>query len=138
MLYTSGFQTLVDQIALVFWVLCGLTRLVRFNITAHLVPKEVHGKAAYHEGLPTAYAALMVSTTLAVSAWMDWSTKYLNPSVVFHSTWAEFHLALIPVVIMSVLMASKRLKLTIDGSIGIPAISVVIFASCWSFEPLRL
>lgn len=137
MLYTLGFQTAMDQAALVFWVLCGLTRLVRFNVAAHLVPKDASGKALYHEGLATAYATLIISTAVAVSSWLDLTAAYLLPAKLFDGTLVETHTAMIPVLVMSVMMASKRMKLKVDGAWSIPATTVVIFASCWKVAPLE-
>lgn len=68
MLYSLGFRTPVDQAVLVFWVLCGVARLARFNVSAHLVPKDEQGKALYHVGLAVPYAALIVSTVVALSS----------------------------------------------------------------------
>ncbi|KAF2720991.1 hypothetical protein K431DRAFT_346704 [Polychaeton citri CBS 116435] len=109
MLHTIGFQTLVDQVVLIFWVLCGLTRLVRFNVVAHLVPRDAHGKALYHEGLASPYAALIVSTAVAVSTWMEWTSEIVLSSVIFSGTWPEFHLALVPVLVMSVMMLLEQI-----------------------------
>ncbi|KAH7355894.1 hypothetical protein BKA66DRAFT_429277, partial [Pyrenochaeta sp. MPI-SDFR-AT-0127] len=66
MLYCVGLHTLVDQIALPFYVLCGLTRLARFNIAVDLVPENAFDRASYIKGLPTAYTALVISTIVAI------------------------------------------------------------------------
>lgn len=50
--FAIGFQTTVDVLILTFWVLCGLTRLARFNISANMIPKDKTGKSQYFEGLP--------------------------------------------------------------------------------------
>ncbi|KIN05457.1 hypothetical protein OIDMADRAFT_63413, partial [Oidiodendron maius Zn] len=47
MLYSIGFRTPVDQVVLIFYVLCGVARLARFNVAAHLIPKNAHGKAQH-------------------------------------------------------------------------------------------
>ncbi|KAF3056120.1 CDP-diacylglycerol-serine O-phosphatidyltransferase [Trichoderma lentiforme] len=67
MVYCAGFNTLADQVILAFFVCSGVARLARFNVAAHLVPKSAHGKALFHEGLPTAYAALLISTAVGQS-----------------------------------------------------------------------
>jgi CDP-diacylglycerol--serine O-phosphatidyltransferase len=46
-------------------VLCGLTRLARFNVTAAAIPKDATGKARYFEGTP-------IPTTLGLDALMAW------------------------------------------------------------------
>ena len=45
--FAIGFQTTVDVLMLTFWVLCGLSRLARFNISAANIPKDAHGKSQY-------------------------------------------------------------------------------------------
>jgi CDP-diacylglycerol---serine O-phosphatidyltransferase len=134
MLYSLGFRTPVDQVVLVFWVLCGVARLARFNVSAHLVPKDKDGRALYHVGLAVPYAALIVSTAVAVSAWLEWTSKQLLLYSLLPSTLFEFHPTLVPVVALGAMMTSKRLKIKFDGGISIPAISVVIFGSCWSYS----
>lgn len=58
-------RTPLDHLFLAFFVLCGLTRLARFNVTATSIPKDSSGKAAYFEGTP-------IPTTLALDALMAW------------------------------------------------------------------
>lgn len=124
---------MVDQAVLTFFVLCGIARLARFNIAAHLIPKDAHGKALYHQGLPTPYAGLVVSTAVAVAVWMDWTSEDLLLRVLFPGTWCEFHLAILPLIYFGAMMISKGLKLYLDGGISIPACTAAIFAICWSF-----
>ena len=47
--FAIGFQTTVDVAVLSFFVLCGLTRLARFNVTVSQLPKDVTGKSKYFE-----------------------------------------------------------------------------------------
>lgn len=56
-------QTPVDQLILTCFVLSGLARLARFNVTTDNVPKDANGKAAYFEGLP-------IPTSLSIAALM--------------------------------------------------------------------
>lgn len=135
MLYCFGFDAPLEKAALTIYVLCGVARLARFNVAAHLVPKNADGKALYHEGLATAYAALIISTTVAVLSWMSWTTADLPLSIVFAGSWCEFHPVMGLLVILSFMMASQRLKLEIDGSVSIPVITLAIFAGCWSCSP---
>lgn len=58
-----GMQTPLDQLILTAFVLCGLARLARFNVTTDSVPKDANGKAAYFEGLP-------IPTSLSIAALM--------------------------------------------------------------------
>ncbi len=137
MLYSIGFRTPVDQIVLIFYVLCGVCRLARFNITADLIPKNEHGKALYYEGVTIPYAALLVSTVVAVSVWMEWTSEDIFFKVFFLGIWCEFHPAIVPVITIGAMMVSKRLKLAAVGPFVIPATTVAIFASCWMLSPPR-
>ncbi|KAI1826331.1 hypothetical protein F4861DRAFT_102363 [Xylaria intraflava] len=63
--FSIGLRTAVDHALLTVFVLCGLTRLARFNVTAANIPKDATGKASYFEGTP-------IPTTLALDALMAW------------------------------------------------------------------
>ena len=58
-------RTPLDHILLSFFVLCGLTRLARFNITVANVPKDATGKSQYFEGTP-------IPTSLSITMLMVW------------------------------------------------------------------
>ena len=47
-----GIRTTLDQLLLTGFVLGGLARLARFNVTTGNIPKDATGKASYFEGLP--------------------------------------------------------------------------------------
>ncbi|KAH6844846.1 hypothetical protein B0I37DRAFT_378471 [Chaetomium sp. MPI-CAGE-AT-0009] len=63
--FAIGIRTPLDHLCLGFFVLCGLTRLARFNVTAAAIPKDATGKARYFEGTP-------IPTTLGLDALMAW------------------------------------------------------------------
>lgn len=63
--FAIGVRTPLDHLCLGFFVLCGLTRLARFNVTAAAIPKDATGKARYFEGTP-------IPTTLGLDALMAW------------------------------------------------------------------
>lgn len=50
--FALGLRTPLDTVFLSFFVLCGLTRLARFNVTVAAVPKDATGKSKYFEGFP--------------------------------------------------------------------------------------
>ncbi|KAL9099256.1 MAG: hypothetical protein Q9163_005221 [Psora crenata] len=50
--FALGLRTPLDTLLLAFFVLCGLTRLARFNVTASSLPKDATGKSKYFEGFP--------------------------------------------------------------------------------------
>lgn len=61
--FAIGMRTTLDHVFLAFYVLCGLTRLARFNVTAATIPKDATGKANYFEGTP-------IPTSLGIDAVM--------------------------------------------------------------------
>ena len=63
--FAIGLRTPLDHVLLTFFVLCGLTRLARFNVSVADVPKDSSGKARYFEGTP-------IPTTLGIVGWMAW------------------------------------------------------------------
>lgn len=50
--FALGLRTFLDTMCLAFFVLCGLTRLARFNVTVSSLPKDKTGKSKYFEGFP--------------------------------------------------------------------------------------
>ncbi|KAK1149555.1 hypothetical protein N8T08_005104 [Aspergillus melleus] len=112
MLYSLGLRTPADQAILTF-VLCGVARLARFNAVSHLTPRDAQGKPLYHEGLPTAYAALIMSTAVAVAQWLSWTQKVIL-SVYFPGMRDEVHTA---TVLVAVLGAGMDKKLYIERSL---------------------
>jgi CDP-diacylglycerol---serine O-phosphatidyltransferase len=64
--YGCGMQGLYDRIVLVFFVVCGVSRLARYNVTAETL-SEGTGKVKYFEGtpIPTSIALVLL---LAVAA----------------------------------------------------------------------
>ncbi|MCJ1264328.1 CDP-diacylglycerol-serine O-phosphatidyltransferase [Lobaria immixta] len=63
--FALGLRTPLDTLLLSFFVLCGLTRLARFNVTVANVPKDATGKSKYFEGTP-------IPTSLGIVAAMAW------------------------------------------------------------------
>ncbi|KAK4549034.1 hypothetical protein LTR36_007490 [Oleoguttula mirabilis] len=61
--FAVGIRTPIDQVLLTCFVLSGLARLARFNVTTGNVPKDASGKAKYFEGLP-------IPTSLSIAALM--------------------------------------------------------------------
>lgn len=106
--FAIGIRTPLDHLCLAFFVLCGLTRLARFNVTASSIPKDATGKAAYFEGTP-------IPTSLALDAMMAWWVK--NGSIHeaipggtwFTGTLLEFHPIVLIFMIHGCLMTSKTL-----------------------------
>ncbi|RCK56028.1 CDP-diacylglycerol--serine O-phosphatidyltransferase [Candida viswanathii] len=108
--FAIGFQTTVDVLFLAFWVLCGLTRLARFNISVNNIPKDKTGKAHYFEGLPIPSNLLWVAI-MALFVYKDWIHDNLPLGTVFQETPFEFHLVTIGFVLQGCAEISKSLKI---------------------------
>jgi len=65
--YAVGLDTVLDQLVLVYFVLCGLSRLARYNVTAESLAGE-SGKVKYFEGTPIPTSVVIVGV-LAYFAW---------------------------------------------------------------------
>lgn len=63
--FALGLRTALDTLFLSFFVLCGLTRLARFNVTVSSLPKDSTGKSKYFEGTP-------IPTSLGIVSGMAW------------------------------------------------------------------
>jgi len=106
--FAIGIRTPVDHLFLTFFVLCGLTRLARFNITVANVPKDATGKSKYFEGTP-------IPTSLSIAALMGWWVskgwilENLPFGVLFEGTALEFHPVVGLFVLSGCLMTSKTL-----------------------------
>ena len=108
--FAIGLRTPVDHLLLTFFVLCGLTRLARFNITVANVPKDSTGKSQYFEGTP-------IPTSLSIAALMAYwvSQGWILDNVPFgtwaHGTMFEFHPVVGLFVLSGVLMTSKTIHI---------------------------
>ena len=66
--FALGLRTPLDTLALAFFVLCGLTRLARFNVTVAALPKDASGKSKYFEGFPIPTSLCLVGG-MAAATW---------------------------------------------------------------------
>mmetsp|Transcript_16667 Transcript_16667/g.18875 ORF Transcript_16667/g.18875 Transcript_16667/m.18875 type:complete len:226 (-) Transcript_16667:897-1574(-) len=57
--FTLGLRGIWDSAILIVFVLCGLSRLARYNVTADLISNEL-GKVPYYEGLPIPSSLILV------------------------------------------------------------------------------
>lgn len=90
--FSLGLQTTIDVLFLSFFVLCGLTRLARFNVTVNNIPKDKGGKSKYFEGLPVPTSLALVGT-MAFLVYKNWyeSRLGLPGGLLFTNTFYEFH-----------------------------------------------
>ncbi|KAK5015536.1 phosphatidylserine synthase [Cryomyces antarcticus] len=108
--FAIGMRTPVDHLLLTFFVLCGLSRLARFNVTVGNVPKDATGKSKYFEGTP-------IPTSLAIAALMaywvaqGWTLDSIPLGTVTKGTLLEFHPVVGLFVLHGSLMVSKTLHI---------------------------
>jgi CDP-diacylglycerol---serine O-phosphatidyltransferase len=67
--YAAGMTTVVDQLVLLYFVACGISRLARYNITAETLAADT-GKVTYFEGTPIPTSVLLVLLLVALT-WVD-------------------------------------------------------------------
>lgn len=108
--FAIGVRSCADHLLLTFFVLCGLTRLARFNVTASVLPKDKTGKSKYFEGTP-------IPTTLGITflmtywVYQGWILEGLPLGTVAEGTAFEFHPAVFIFVIHGCLMVSKTIHI---------------------------
>jgi CDP-diacylglycerol--serine O-phosphatidyltransferase len=59
--YTLGLRGGWDMLCLTYFVVCGVSRLARFNVTAALLADGTTGKVKYFEGTPIPSSILIVA-----------------------------------------------------------------------------
>lgn len=108
--FAIGFQTTIDVLVLSFFVLSGLARLARFNVTVAQLPKDSGGKSKFFEGLP-------MPTTLALVLAMAYLVRkgLILESIPFgvyrEGLFFEFHPAVFIFFLHGCGMISKSLKI---------------------------
>jgi CDP-diacylglycerol--serine O-phosphatidyltransferase len=66
--FTLGLRGGWDMLCLTYFVVCGVSRLARFNVTASALTDDETGKVKYFEGTPIPTSILIVAL-LAVALW---------------------------------------------------------------------
>jgi len=108
--FTIGLRTPLDTFFLTTFVLAGLTRLARFNVTVALLPKDATGKSKYFEGTP-------IPTSLATDGLMAYWVYHrmimadLPLGTLFTGTALEFHPIVLIWVIHGCFMNSRTIKI---------------------------
>ena len=100
--YAVGLRTGVDQAMLMFFAVCGLSRLARYNITAEELSGD-SGKVAYYEGTPIPTSILPLMMLVGAYHW-----GRLLPVSIYG---VHFHLVSLLFVISGSLMVSKTLRI---------------------------
>jgi len=106
--FALGLRTPVDHLLLTFFVLCGLTRLARFNVTVNALPKDASGKSKYFEGTPIP-TSLFEDSLMAYWVYKGWVLDNVPLGTWAVGTMFEFHPIAIVFVLHGCLMVSKTL-----------------------------
>jgi CDP-diacylglycerol--serine O-phosphatidyltransferase len=100
--YAVGLDTALDQAVLVYFVLCGLSRLARYNITAATLAGE-DGKVPYFEGTPIPTSVIPLALLLTA-----YHYELLLPVAPYG---VPFHLSVLLFAASGSLMISKTLRI---------------------------
>ncbi len=100
--YAAGLSTAADQAMLMFFAVCGLSRLARYNITAEEL-SGTSGKVAYYEGTPIPASILPLGILVAAF--------HLDSLLPVAISGVRFHLVSVLFVISGSLMVSKTLRI---------------------------
>ncbi|CCD26855.1 CDP-diacylglycerol--serine O-phosphatidyltransferase NDAI_0I02870 [Naumovozyma dairenensis CBS 421] len=108
--FAIGLQTTFDVFVLSFFVLCGITRLARFNVTVGQLPKDKKGKSKYFEGFPMPTTLVLVfGMAYCVAHGMIFDNMPLG--IVRKDQILEFHPIVLTFFIHGCGMISKSLKI---------------------------
>jgi CDP-diacylglycerol--serine O-phosphatidyltransferase len=100
--YAVGLRTALDQAMLIYFALCGLSRLARYNITAEEM-SAASGKVEYFEGTPIPTSIIPLSLLL---------TAYMYDALgLVRIAGVPFHLTALLFVLSGSLMISKTLRI---------------------------
>ncbi|KAH7378704.1 CDP-diacylglycerol-serine o-phosphatidyltransferase-like protein [Pyrenochaeta sp. MPI-SDFR-AT-0127] len=108
--FSLGIRTPLDHILLSFFVLCGLTRLARFNVTVAMLPKDATGKSQYFEGTPIPMSLLLVQV-MAYWVYKGWTLEQIPLGLWLQGTVFEFHPVVAMFVLHGCLMVSKTIHI---------------------------
>lgn len=108
--FAMGIRTPFDHFLLAFFVLCGLTRLARFNVTVAVLPKDKTGKSKYFEGTPIP-TTLSIASLMAYWVSQGWTHENIPLGVVALGTPFEFHPVVLLFVLSGCLMVSKTIHI---------------------------
>lgn len=107
--FSLGMRTSLDHVFLAFFVLCGLTRLARFNVTVAMLPKDASGKSQYFEGTPIP-TSLALASIMAYWAYNGWTHDNI-PLGTWGSGMFEVHPVVGLFVLHGCLMTSKSIHI---------------------------
>ena len=108
--FTIGFRTPLDTFCLTVFVLCGLTRLARFNVTVTMLPKDASGKSKYFEGTPIP-TTLGMDGIMAYWLYNRWVLEDLPVGTWLAGSALEFHPLVLLFVVHGCLMTSRTIRI---------------------------
>jgi CDP-diacylglycerol--serine O-phosphatidyltransferase len=108
--FAIGLRSPIDHLLLTFFVLCGLTRLARFNVTVALLPKDKTGKSKYFEGTPIP-TSLSIASVMAYWVYQGWILDNIPLGVIAKDTIFEVHPIVGVFVLSGCLMVSKTIHI---------------------------
>ena len=108
--FSLGLRSVADTLGLTFFVLCGLTRLARFNVTVSTLPKDATGKSKYFEGTPIP-TSLGVDAIMAYWLHRGWILEDVPLGVWAQGTLLEIHPVVLIFVIHGCLMTSRTIRI---------------------------
>jgi len=108
--FCLGLRTPLDHLLLSFFVLCGLTRLARFNVTVAMLPKDSTGKSSYFEGTPIPMSLILVEI-MAYWVYKGWVLNNVPLGTWFTGTLLEVHPVVGMFVLHGCLMVSKTIHI---------------------------
>lgn len=108
--FSLGMQTALDQLLLTCFVLAGLARLARFNVTTGNVPKDASGKAKYFEGLPIP-TSLTIAGLMAFWVTRGWIQEEIPYGTIAQGTILEMHPVIGLFLAHACCMTSKTLRI---------------------------
>lgn len=108
--FAIGFQTTLDVFVLSFFVLCGIARLARFNVTVGQLPKDKKGKSKYFEGLPMPTSLFLV-LGMAIFVAKSWIFDNIPFGIIREGKYFEFHPLVLIFFIHGCGLISKSLKI---------------------------
>lgn len=108
--FTLGLRSVLDTVGLVFFVLCGLTRLARFNVTVAVLPKDATGKSKYFEGTPIP-TSLVLDGVMAYWLYNGWVLQDIPFGALLEGSVLEFHPAVLLFMIHGCLMTSRTIRI---------------------------
>ncbi|HWQ36215.1 MAG TPA: CDP-diacylglycerol--serine O-phosphatidyltransferase [Blastocatellia bacterium] len=100
--FAVGLSSRLDQLVLIFFAMCGLSRLARYNITAETMSQQT-GKVEYFEGTPIPTSVVPLGLLM-----LAFARGELYPVSLFG---AQLHLPVLLFFISGCLMVSRTLRI---------------------------